>query len=79
MAGILVVDDSPTKAHKMVNTFVRVGHQVLTAMTASDGVKVASKDQETDKVWGERQGASCYLIKPVDVRTLISTVSGLLE
>jgi len=51
----------------------------LTAMTASDGVKVASKDQETDKVWGERQGASCYLIKPVDVRTLISTVSGLLE
>jgi len=39
MAGILVVDDSPTKAHKMVNTFVRLGHQVLTAMTASDGVK----------------------------------------
>ena len=27
---------------------------------------VTTKDQETDRVWGQRQGASGYLTKPVD-------------
>lgn len=31
---------------------------------------VSSKDQETDKVWGERQGAKGYLTKPVDAQEL---------
>jgi twitching motility two-component system response regulator PilH len=35
---------------------------------------VSSKDQATDRVWGERQGACGYLTKPVDERTLISAV-----
>ena len=39
---------------------------------------VSSKDQDADKVWGERQGACGYLTKPVDDRTLISAVNGLL-
>jgi len=40
---------------------------------------VSSKDQDTDRVWGERQGASGYLTKPVDEKTLISAVNGVLE
>jgi twitching motility two-component system response regulator PilH len=33
-------------------------------------IVVSSKDQETDKVWGERQGAKGYLTKPVDAQEL---------
>ncbi len=104
----------------MVNTLARMGHQVLTAATGSDGVSMASdeqpdlifmdvvmpgingfqatrqitrnnatshipviivssKDQDADKVWGERQGACGYLTKPVDDRTLMKTVNGVLD
>jgi twitching motility two-component system response regulator PilH len=40
---------------------------------------ISSKSQDADRVWGERQGASGYLTKPVDERTLISAVNGVLE
>ncbi|MEM7098926.1 MAG: response regulator [Pseudomonadota bacterium] len=120
MARILVVDDSPTETHRMVNTLAGQGHQVLTAATGKDGIEMAtaeqpdiilmdvvmpgmngfqatrqitrgestnhipvvivsSKAQVADKVWGERQGACGYLTKPVDERTLINTVNGLLD
>ncbi|MFT4798607.1 MAG: twitching motility two-component system response regulator PilH [Candidatus Azotimanducaceae bacterium] len=36
---------------------------------------VSSKNQETDKVWGERQGASGYITKPVDKPELVSIMS----
>jgi twitching motility two-component system response regulator PilH len=39
---------------------------------------VSSKGQETDKVWGQRQGASGYLTKPVDVDTLLSVMKSLI-
>lgn len=29
-------------------------------------ILVTTKDQETDKVWGMRQGAKAYITKPVD-------------
>jgi len=35
---------------------------------------VSSKNQETDKVWGERQGARGYVTKPVDAQELVSTM-----
>lgn len=35
---------------------------------------VTTKDQETDKVWGLRQGAKDYLTKPVDESALIVKV-----
>lgn len=35
---------------------------------------VSSKDQETDKVWGQRQGAVGYLTKPVDAAALLSVI-----
>jgi twitching motility two-component system response regulator PilH len=40
---------------------------------------VSSKDQDTDRVWGERQGASGYLTKPVNEKTLMMAVNGVLE
>ncbi len=35
---------------------------------------VTTKDQETDKIWGERQGAKGYVIKPVEEATLMDTI-----
>jgi len=31
---------------------------------------VTTKDQETDRIWGMRQGASAYVTKPVDKKVL---------
>jgi twitching motility two-component system response regulator PilH len=39
---------------------------------------VTTKDQETDKVWGERQGARDYLVKPIDEDTLVKKLKGVL-
>jgi len=41
-------------------------------------VIVSTKDQETDKMWGLRQGAKDYLTKPVKEKELIATISSLL-
>ncbi|MEY8205802.1 MAG: response regulator [Bermanella sp.] len=41
-------------------------------------VIVTSKDQQTDIMWGKRQGASDYLIKPADEAQLKATVERLL-
>lgn len=41
-------------------------------------VIVTTKDQETDRVWGTRQGARGYLVKPVSEDKLIKTISSLL-
>ncbi len=39
---------------------------------------VTTKDQETDKIWGMRQGAKDYLTKPVDEKNLINTIQAIL-
>ena len=36
---------------------------------------VTTKDQETDRVWGKRQGARDYLTKPVDEAVLIDVIN----
>jgi twitching motility two-component system response regulator PilH len=41
-------------------------------------ILVTTKDQETDKIWGQRQGAKSYITKPVDETTLINTINDLL-
>jgi twitching motility two-component system response regulator PilH len=33
-----------------------------------------SKDQETDRVWGMRQGARAYIVKPVQKVTLLAQI-----
>jgi twitching motility two-component system response regulator PilH len=35
---------------------------------------VTTKDQPTDKLWGKRQGARGYLVKPVDEKALIDAI-----
>ena len=40
---------------------------------------ITTKDQETDRVWGKRQGASDYLTKPVDEEVLMDTVNRMLS
>ena len=37
----------------------------------------SSKNQETDRVWGMRQGARAYLIKPVDAAELLAQIAAL--
>ena len=41
-------------------------------------IMLSSKDQETDKVWAHRQGASDYIIKPAAEADLISKIKSLL-
>ena len=44
------------------------------ATSAIPIVMVTTKDQETDKVWGLRQGAVEYLMKPIDTAALVAAV-----
>ncbi len=37
-----------------------------------------TKDQDTDKIWGMRQGAKDYLVKPVNVAELLSKIAALI-
>ena len=37
-------------------------------------IMCTSKNQETDKVWGMRQGARDYIVKPVDPTELMSKI-----
>lgn len=37
----------------------------------------SSKDQETDKAWGLRQGARDYIVKPIDEKALIGKIKSL--
>jgi twitching motility two-component system response regulator PilH len=41
-------------------------------------ILVTTKDQETDKVWGERIGAKRYVTKPVNEELLVKNINELL-
>ncbi len=41
-------------------------------------ILVTTKDQETDKVWGMRQGAKAYVTKPINEPELIKVINELL-
>ncbi|AUM13278.1 twitching motility response regulator PilH [Ketobacter alkanivorans] len=57
------------------------GFQATRQLSKGDDTKhipviiVTTKDQETDKVWGRRQGATDYLTKPVDEAVLLDTIN----
>ena len=40
-------------------------------------IMCTSKNQETDKVWGMRQGARDYIVKPVDQAELLAKITAL--
>lgn len=60
------------------------GFQATRHITKTEGTKhipvimLSSKDQETDKVWAERQGAKGYLIKPVKEVDLMTEINRLI-
>lgn len=39
---------------------------------------ITTKDQETDKIWGMRQGAKDYIVKPASERDLIDRINRVL-
>jgi twitching motility two-component system response regulator PilH len=39
---------------------------------------ITTKDQETDKIWGMRQGARDYIVKPADEQDLIARINKVL-
>jgi len=59
------------------------GFQATRALTRDDATKhipvilCTSKAQETDRVWGMRQGAKDYIVKPVDQAELLAKISAL--
>jgi twitching motility two-component system response regulator PilH len=59
------------------------GFQATRAITREETTKhipvfiCTTKDQETDKIWGMRQGAKDYLVKPINAAELISKIKAL--
>ena len=41
-------------------------------------VMVTTKDQDTDREWGMRQGAVEYLVKPVDAKQLVAKINAVM-
>ncbi len=39
----------------------------------------SSKQQDSDRAWGLRQGARDYLVKPIDPALLLQTIAGMLR
>lgn len=61
------------------------GFQATRQITSNEELKgvpvimCTSKNQETDKMWGARQGASAYITKPIDKTALIAEIGKLLK
>ena len=59
------------------------GYQATRAITRDEATKhipvimCTSKNQETDKIWGLRQGAREYLVKPIDAKSLVAKIIAL--
>lgn len=59
------------------------GYQATRALAKDDATKnipviiVSTKGQETDRVWGLRQGARDYIVKPVIPADLLAKISAL--
>ena len=60
------------------------GFQATRTITTSADTKhipvimLTTKDQETDKVWAKRQGASDYVVKPPNAKELLAKIDSLL-
>lgn len=59
------------------------GFQATRALSRDDATKnipvilCTTKDQETDKIWGMRQGARDYVTKPVDQAGLLKKIAAI--
>ncbi len=41
-------------------------------------IMITTKDQETDKIWGMRQGAAEYIVKPVGANELVAKINSVM-
>ncbi|NJR72353.1 MAG: response regulator [Gammaproteobacteria bacterium] len=59
------------------------GFQATRAITREETTKhipvfiCTTKDQETDKIWGMRQGAKDYIVKPINAAELVNKIKAL--
>lgn len=59
------------------------GYQATRTLSRDDSTKhipiilCTSKGEETDKIWGMRQGALDYMVKPVDHAALLAKINAL--
>ena len=59
------------------------GFQITRSIARDPGLQdvpiiiCSSKKQDTDRIWGLRQGARAYLVKPVDATELLARIAGL--
>ena len=51
---------------------------VMPELNGFQATRKITKDQDTDRVWGERQGAAGYLVKPPSEAELIGKINELL-
>lgn len=60
------------------------GFQATRRLTREPGtssipvIMITTKDQETDKIWGMRQGAAEYLVKPVGEKQLVDKINAVM-
>lgn len=59
------------------------GYQATRTISREDATRhipiimCTSKDQETDRIWGMRQGAQGYLVKPINPTELLAKVASM--
>ena len=115
---ILIVDDSSTARHFLLDVLTKGGYEVLVSENGDDAILKAkadlpdlilmdvimpgingfqatraitkdeatkhipvimltSKDMETDRIWGMRQGAAEFLSKPIEPAALLQKIRAL--
>lgn len=61
------------------------GFQATRQMSMNENLKnipvimCTSKNQPTDKIWGQRQGAKAYVVKPINEEELVNEIKKLLN
>ncbi|MGZ3160100.1 MAG: response regulator [Burkholderiaceae bacterium] len=112
---ILIVDDSSTARHFLVDVLSKGGYEVISAENGDEAIlkakaempdlilmdvimpgingyqatrtitkdeatkhipvlMITSKDMETDRIWGMRQGATAFLSKPIEPAVLLTKI-----
>ena len=62
-----------------MNGFQATRHLTRDPATAAIPViMITNKDQETDKIWGMRQGAVEYVVKPVQEKELVAMINAVM-
>lgn len=115
---ILIVDDSATVRHFLIDVLVKGGYEVVIAQNGDEAILkvktdmpdlvlmdvvmpgingfqatraitkdeatkhipvliLTSKDMETDRIWGLRQGATEFISKPIDPAVLLAKIGAL--